>query len=324
MASRGGPTRLLDQLRLALRSRHYSKRTEQAYSLWVRRFIYFHDLRHPAEMAEPEINAFLTHLAVTGKVSASTQNQALSALLFLYSHVLRRQVGELGGVVRARQASHVPVVLTRDEVRAVLAQLDGESRLLACLMYGTGLRLSECLRLRVQDVDFEQHEITVRAGKGGKDRRTMLPRSLDRPLAVQLERARWVHRRDLADGWGSVTLPGALDRKYPAASTDWRWQWVFPQARRWRNERTGQQGRHHVHASVVQRAVKEAVGRSGVAKQAGCHTLRHSFATHLLESGYDIRTIQELLGHRNVSTTMIYTHVLNSGGYGVRSPIDSL
>jgi integron integrase len=323
-ASAGSATRLLDQLRLALRSRHYSKRTEPAYCLWVRRFVHFHDLRHPAEMAEPEINAFLTHLAVTDKVSASTQNQARSALLFLYRRVLGRQVGELGGVVRARVSSRVPVVLTREEVRTVLAQLDGEPRLLASLMYGAGLRLSECLRLRVQDVDFEQHEITVRAGKGDKDRRTMLPRSLDRPLAAQLERARWVDRRDLADGWGSVVLPGALDRKYPAASTDWRWQWVFPQAKRWRNERTGQQGRHHVHASVIQRAVKEAVSRSGVAKQAGCHTLRHSFATHLLESGYDIRTIQELLGHRSVNTTMVYTHVLNSGGYGVRSPIDSL
>ena len=319
-----GPTRLLDQLRTALRSRHYSRRTEQAYCLWVRRFIHFHDLRHPAGMAEPEINAFLTHLAVADKVSASTQNQALSALLFLYRHVLGRQVAELQGVVRARAPSHVPVVLTRDEVRAVLAQLDGQPRLLAALMYGTGLRLSECLRLRVQDIDFDQHEITVRGGKGAKDRRTMLPRSLDRALVAQLERARWVHRRDLADGWGIVALPDALERKYPAASMDWRWQWVFPQAQRWRNSRTGEQGRHHVHASVIQRAVKDAVGRAGVAKQAGCHTLRHSFATHLLESGYDIRTIQELLGHRSVNTTMVYTHVLNSGGYGVRSPIDSL
>jgi integron integrase len=321
--ARSGPVRLLDQLRLALRSRHYSKRSEQAYCLWVRRFVHFHDLRHPADMAEPGINAFLTHLAVTDKVSASTQNQALSALLFLYRHVLDRRVGDPSGVVRARVSHRVPVVLTRDEVRAVLAQLDGESRLPAAQMYGSGLRLSECLRLRVKDVDFDQHEITVRA-KGDKDRRTMLPRSLDRALAAQLERARWVHRRDLADGWGSVTLPAAPDRKYPAASTEWRWQWVFPQARRWRNERTGEQGRHHVHASVIQRAFKEAVGRSGVAKPAGCHTLRHSFATHLLESGYDIRTIQELLGHRNVNTTMVYAHVLNSGGYGVRSPIDSL
>jgi integron integrase len=320
----GGPPRLLDRLCLALRARHYSKRTEQAYCLWVRRFIHFHGLRHPADMAEPEINAFLTHLAITDKVSASTQNQALSALLFLYRHVLGREVGDLGGVVRARVSHRIPVVLTRDEVRAVLAQLDGECRLPAALMYGAGLRLSECLRLRVKDIDFERHEIAVRAGKGDKDRRTMLPRSLDGALAAQLERARWVHRRDLADGWGNVALPGALERKYPAASGEWRWQWVFPQARRWRNDQTGEQGRHHVHASVIQRAFKEAVGRSGVTKQAGCHTLRHSFATHLLESGYDIRTIQELLGHRSVNTTMVYAHVLNSGGYGVRSPIDGL
>ena len=320
----GDPPRLLDQLRLALRARRYSKRTEQAYCLWVRRYIHFHDLRHPAEMAEPEINAFLTHLAVADKVSASPQNQALSALLFLYRHVLGRQVGDLSGVVRARASHRIPVVLTRAEVRAVLAHLDGESQLAAALMYGSGLRLSECLRLRVKDIDFEQHEITVRAGKGDKDRRTMLPRSLDGTLTVQLERARWIHRRDLAEGWGSVVLPGALERKYPGASTEWHWQWVFPQARRWRNDQTGQQGRHHVHASVMQRAFKEAVARSGVAKPAGCHTLRHSFATHLLESGYDIRTIQELLGHRSVNTTMVYAHVLNSGGYGVRSPVDSL
>jgi integron integrase len=307
-----------------LRSRHYSRRTEQAYCLWVRRFVRFHELRHPREMGAAEINAFLTHLAVADNVSASTQNQALSALLFLYRHVLGRPVGELGDVVRARVASHVPVVLTRDEVRAILAELDGESRLLAALMYGAGLRLNECLRLRVQDLDFGRHEITVRAGKGGKDRHTMLPRTLDASLHAQLDKARWVHRRDLADGWGSVALPRALDRKYPAASREWRWQWAFPQARRWRNERTGEQGRHHVHPSLVQRAVKDAIARSGVAKQAGCHTLRRSFATHLLESGYDIRTIQELLGHRSVKTTMIYTHVLNSGGYGVRSPMDAL
>jgi integron integrase len=275
-------------------------------------------------MAEPGIDAFLTHLAVADKVSASTQNQALSAPLFLYRHVLDRRVGDLGGIVRARLSHRVPVVLTHAEVRAVLARLDGESRLAAALMYGAGLRLSECLRLRAKDVDFEQHEATVRAGKGDKDRRTMLPRSLDRLLVAQLERARWIHRRDLADGWGSMTLPGALARTYPAASTEWRWQWVFLQARRRRNEPTGEQGRHHVHASVIQRAFKEAVARSGVAKQAGCHTLRHSFATHLLESGYDIRTIRELLGHRSVNTTMVCAHVLNSGGYGVRSPIDSL
>jgi integron integrase len=314
----------MDQFRAALRSRHYSKRTEQAYCLWVRRFIHFHRLRHPRDMAEPEINAFLTHLAVHDKVSASTQNQALAALLFLYRYVLGRRVGELGEVVRARTPRRVPVVLTRDEVRGVLAQLDGESWLVSSLMYGAGLRLSECLHLRVQDIDFSGNEVTVRSGKGGKDRRTMLPRTLGQPLRAQLKRARSVYQRDLADDWGSVPLPGALNRKYPAASKDWRWQWVFPQARRWRNPRTGEQGRHHLHASVVQRAMRDAVRRAGVTKNAGCHTLRHSFATHLLESGYDIRTIQELLGHRSVSTTMIYTHVLNSGGCGVRSPVDGL
>jgi len=322
--TRSAPPRLLDDLRQAIRSRHYSPRTEQAYCLWVRRFIYFHELRHPRDMAEPEINDFLTHLATVDKVSASTQTQALSALLFLYRHVLGRRVGELGDVVRARPSRRVPVVLTPDEVRAVLAHLDGEPRLLAALMYGAGLRLSECLRLRIKDVDFDRHEITVRAGKGQKDRRTVLPRSLECPLQEQLARAKWVHRRDLADGWGVAPLPDALERKYPGASKDWRWQWLFPQARRWRNERTGEQGRHHIHPSIVQRAVKEAVARAGIAKPAGCHTLRHSFATHLLESGYDIRTIQELLGHASVSTTMIYTHVLNAGGYGVRSPVDGL
>ena len=240
--SGGGPARLLDQLRLALRSRHYSKRTEQAYCLWVRRFVHFHKLRHPSEMAEPEINAFLTHLAVADKVSASTQNQALAALLFLYRHVLGRPVGELGEVVRARPSRRVPVVLAREEVRALLSQLKDEAWLAASLLYGCGLRLDECLQLRVQDVDFERHEITVRAGKGNKDRRTMLPHSLEGPLGEQLAKAKWIHRRDLADGWGSVVLPDALERKYQGASKDWRWQWLFPQARRWRLPRNRSPG----------------------------------------------------------------------------------
>jgi integron integrase len=316
--------RLMDEMRDALRSRHYSKRTEKAYCLWVKRYIHFHKLRHPAEMTEPEINAFLTHLAVDEKLSASTQNQALSAILFLYRHVIFYELGDLGDIARARTPKRLPVVLTREEVRAVLGQMEGETWLMASLMYGTGMRLMECLRLRVLDVDFELNEITVRCGKGAKDRVTMLPEQLKPPLRDQLRYARAVHERDLDEGWGRVVLPDALDRKYPNAPTEWRWQWVFPAATRWKNTRTGFQGRHHVHETVLQRAVKDAARRSGVVKRVSCHTLRHSFATHLLESGYDIRTIQELLGHRDVSTTMIYTHVLNKGGRGVRSPFDHL
>lgn len=317
-------SRLMDQMRHALRVRHYSPRTEQAYCRWVLRFIRFHGVRHPADMGEAEVNAFLTHLAVADHVSASTQTQALSALLFLYRHVLGRELGDLEGLVRAPRSHRVPVVMTPAEVRAVLAELDGESRLVASLMYGTGMRLMECLRLRVQDIDFRRNEICVRRGKGDRDRVTMLPEALKPELQGHLRGVRALHERDLADGWGAVLLPDALDRKYPAAPTDWRWQWVFPQQRRWRDARTGRQGRHHVHPTIVQRAVKEAVRRAGIAKQVGCHTFRHSFATHLLENGYDIRTIQELLGHKSVSTTMVYTHVLNRGGCGVRSPLDGL
>ena len=289
----------MDQLREALRSRHYSPRTEQAYCMWVKRFILFHDVRHPAEMGEREINAFLTHLAVKEKVSASTQNQALAALLFLYRNVIGREVGELGEVVRARRRRRLPVVMSRKEVKAVLANLTGDKWLMASLMYGAGLRLMECLRLRVQDLDFARSEIVVR-------------------------KVRAVHRQDLADGWGRVPLPGALGRKYPNASSDWRWQWVFPQAGRWINPATKQQGRHHVDPSLVQRAVREAVARAGLAKRVTCHTFRHSFATHLLQAGYDIRTVQELLGHSDVKTTMVYIHVLNRGPAAVHSPIDRL
>lgn len=314
----------MDRLHLALRSRHYSRRTEQAYCLWVRRFIYFHGVRHPDDMGEQEINAFLTHLAVDEKVSASTQTQALSALLFLYRNVLGREVGELTGVIRARKPDRLPVVMTRAEVRLLLECLSGDKWLMASLMYGSGLRLMECLRLRVQDIDFARGEIAVRNGKGAKDRVTMLPDALKPPLQAQLARAREVHESDVEAGWGCVVLPDALDRKYPHAAAEWRWQWVFPQERRWRDPKTGIQGRHHVHPTIIQRAVKEAAHASGVTKHVGCHTLRHSFATHLLESGYDIRTIQELLGHRSLNTTMIYTHVLNKGGLGVKSPFDVL
>ena len=318
---------LIGQLQRALRARHYSRRTEQAYCRWVRRYVRFHGLRHPADMAEPEINAFVTHLAVAEHVSASTQTQALSALLFLYRHVLHREVGELHELVRARKPRRLPVVLSREEVRAVLHELehdDPQCRLIASLLYGAGLRLSECLRLRVLDLDLARGELTVRSGKGGKDRATTLPQALVPDLRDQLRRAQLVHERDLAEGWGAVELPAALERKYPRAPWEWRWQWVFPQQRRWTDRRTGRQGRHHLDPSVVQRAVKDAVRRAGIDKHATCHTLRHSFATHLLEAGYDIRTIQELLGHKDVGTTMIYTHVLQRGAQGVRSPLDSL
>jgi integron integrase len=316
--------RLLDQMRDALRSRHYSRRTEQAYLLWARRYILFHDRRHPREMGEREINAFLTDLAVEKHVSSSTQNQALAGLLFLYRSVIGYDVGDLGGVIRARKPQRVPVVMTRDEVRAVLAQMDGQYRLMAALMYGTGMRLSECLRLRVLDVDFGALEITIHDGKGAKDRVTVLPESLVPALRAQMRNARRVHDRDLAEGWGRTAVPDALDRKYPNAPWEWRWQFVFPQAKRWVNPRTREQGRHHVDATLVQRSVKEAANRARVTKHVSCHTFRHSFATHLLEAGYDIRTIQELLGHKDVSTTMIYTHVLRRGGLGVKSPLDGL
>ena len=319
-----GKPKLLDQLRQALRSRHYSRRTELTYCMWVKRFIFFHNVRHPAEMSEAEINAFLTHLAVGEKVSASTQNQALSALLFLYRHVLAREIGELGNVIRARTPHHVPVVLTRDEVKNVLDRLKGDKWVMAVLLYGAGLRLMECLRLRVQDIDFGANQITVRDGKGEKDRRTILPTAVKAPLREHLKQVRLIHDKDLAEGWGRVEMPYALARKYPNAATDWNWQWVFPQEGRWKNERTGEQGRHHTDESILQKAVKGAVREAGICKHATCHTFRHSFATHLLEGGYDIRTVQELLGHSDVRTTMIYTHVLNRGGLGVKSPIDTL
>lgn len=318
------PPKLMDQLRQALCSRHYSRRTEQTYCQWVKRFIHFHKLRHPSEMAEPEINLYLTHLAVKEKVSASTQNQALAALIFLYRHVLGREVGDLGELIRARKPKRLPVVMTRNEVKAVLANLAGDKWLMASLMYGAGLRLMECLRLRVQDIDFGRSEILVRDGKGAKDRITMLPESLKKPLQDHLRKVKPIHQRDLADGWGRVQMPDALDRKYPNAPTDWRWQWVFPQENRWKNTKTDEEGRHHIDESLVQKAVKDAVVKAGLTKRATSHTFRHSFATHLLEGGYDIRTVQELLGHSDVKTTMIYTHVLNRGPAGVRSPVDGL
>lgn len=316
--------KLLLRVRDTLRTRHYSRRTEQAYLAWIKRFILFHRKRHPAEMGEAEINRFLSHLAVTEKVSASTQTQALSAILFLYRHVIRKEIGCLDGLIRARKPRRLPVVLSKDEVRAVIAELQGEIRSIAILMYGAGIRLLECLQLRVKDLDFSANRITVRDGKGNKDRITMLPESVKDMLQIHLQRARRIHRHDLRDGWGRVHMPYALNRKYPNAATEWGWQWVFPAPHRWKNRQKKQQGRHHIHESVVQRAVKEAVQRAGIDKHATCHTFRHSFATHLLEDGYDIRTVQELLGHKDIRTTMIYTHVLNRGVKGVRSPADSL
>jgi len=315
--------KLLDRMRAAIRARHYSLRTEEAYVGWVRRFILFHHKRHPAEMAEPEVNQFLSHLAVTGNVAASTQNQALSAVLFLYQEVLGRDLDRIEGVVRAKKPVRLPVVLTRDEVRDLLGVLTGTPKLVGLLLYGAGLRLLEALRLRVQDLDCATNQITLRDGKGQKDRVTMLP-AIAKPLLLEhLERVRQTHRQDLSQGFGSVYLPNALARKYPGADRQWGWQYLFPAVAVSVDPRSGIRRRHHLDESVIQRCIKAAVSKTGLNKPATPHTLRHSFATHLLEDGYDIRTVQELLGHSDVRTTMIYTHVLNRGGRGVRSPADA-
>ncbi len=316
--------RLLDQVRAAIRARHYSLRTEKVYVHWIKRHIFFHGKRHPVEMAGPEVTQFLTALAVQDKVAASTQNQALSALLFLYREVLGVELPWLDEVVRAKRPQYLPVVLTRDEVRAVLQRLDGVPRLMAILLYGAGLRLLECCRLRVKDVDFATNQIVVRDGKGRKDRVTMLPAAVKGALAAHLERVHEQHRADLRQSAGWVELPGALALKYANAGREWGWQWVFPATRFYVDRVTGQRRRHHLHESVLQRAVKDAVRAAGITKPATCHTFRHSFATHLLEESHDIRTVQELLGHQDVSTTMIYTHVLNRGPAGVRSPADRM
>jgi integron integrase len=318
--------KLIAQVRRALRLRHYSPRTEEVYVGWVRRFVRFAGNRHPRELGLAEVTQFLSSLAVDRHVSASTQNQALSALVFLYRDVLQMPVGWLATFVRAKRPTRVPVVLTRDEVRQVLSRLKGRgvSALVAGVLYGTGMRLLEALRLRAKDLDFAANEITVRGGKGDRDRVTMLPERLKGPLLKHLAAVRAQHERDLADGAGWVELPGALGSKYPNAGREWGWQWVFPASTTHDHPPSGQRRRHHLHETVVQRAFKEAMRATRIAKRASCHTLRHSFATHLLETGYDIRTVQELLGHRNVATTMIYTHVLRRGGLGVRSPADTL
>ncbi|HEY7165972.1 MAG TPA: integron integrase [Candidatus Binatia bacterium] len=319
-----GKPKLLDQVKEAIRARHYSDKTEESYVHWIKRFILFHNKRHPAEMCEKEIAEFLSNLASGLNVSASTQNQALNAILFLYREVLRRQIGYIDGVVRAKRPHRLPVVMTRHEVKTIIAELDGSNWLIAMLLYGAGLRLMECLRLRVKDIEFDSNQIVVRSGKGDKDRHTMLPVSVKQGLADHLADVREQHRHDLSHGLGRVALPNALDRKYPGAGKEWGWQWVFPATSHYTDRETGEQRRHHLHESVVQKAVKEAVRRAGLSKPATPHTFRHSFATHLLEDGYDIRTVQELLGHRDVTTTMIYTHVLNRGGQGVNSPADRL
>lgn len=316
------PPRLLNQIRQTMRARHYSFSTEKSYIHWIRRYILFHGKRHPINMGEKEIIQFLSHLAIKKRISVSTQNQAFNALLFLYREVLRIDLQKMDGIVRPKRPMRLPVVLTPNEVAAILLNLHGIHWLIASLLYGSGLRLMECLRLRVKDVDFERNEITVRDGKGKKDRITMLPAKIKTPLAEHLRRIRNQHAQDLTKGNGSVELPYAIAKKYPGASKEWGWQWVFPATRFYYHQDSHQRRRHHYHQSAIQRAVKDAVRRAGITKPASCHTLRHSFATHLLESGYDIRTIQELLGHSDVSTTMIYTHVLNRGTRGVRSPID--
>jgi len=316
--------KLLDQVRQAIRTRHYSVKTEEAYAGWVKRFIFFHHKRHPTEMGEPEIARFLSSLASESHVSASTQNQALNALIFLYNHVLEKKIGLIEGVVRAKRSRRLPVVLTKDEVKIILKSLEGSSWLKAMLLYGAGLRLMECCRLRVKDVDFSRNQIVIRAGKGDKDRYTMLPTAVQQPLQRHIEQVKRQHDDDLRLGLGRVALPNALERKYPNAAKEWGWQWVFPATSHYTDRITGEKRRHHLHESVLQRAFRDARLKAGIAKPATCHTLRHSFATHLLENGYDIRTVQELLGHKDVATTMIYTHVLNRGGRGVCSPADNL
>jgi len=316
--------RLLDQVRQAIRTRHYSPKTEEAYIGWIKRFIFFHGKRHPAEMGEAEIARFLSGLARDSRVSASTQNQALNALLFLYHHVLRKEIGYVNGIVRAKKPRRLPVVLTKQEVKRVLSCLSGTPWLMAILLYGAGLRLLECCRLRVKDIDFSRNQITVRAGKGDKDRYTMLPAAVKEPLLRHLQAVKLQHEKDIQRGLGSVALPNALERKYPNAGREWPWQWVFPATSHYVDRTTGERRRHHLHESVLQRAFREARLKAGIPKPATCHSLRHSFATHLLEDGYDIRTVQELLGHTNVATTMVYTHVLNRGGRGVQSPVDRL
>lgn len=316
------PKKLLDRVREIIRLKHYSIRTEEAYVSWIKRYILFHDKRHPREMGVSEIEAFLTHLAVDQHVAASTQNQALSALLFLYREVLQKDLGRPVDAMRAKRPKRLPTVLTKEEVRKVIGYLSGTHKLMAKLLYGSGLRLMECVRLRVKDVDFAQHQIVVRDGKGMKDRVTMLPEVVVPALQEHLRHVKRVHEDDLAKGYGAVYLPFALERKYPNANREWIWQYIFPATKLSKDPRSDAIRRHHLHESSLQKAVRKAAKRAGLNKRVTPHVFRHSFATHLLEDNYDIRTVQELLGHKDVKTTMKYTHVLNRGGLAVRSPLD--
>jgi len=316
------PKKLLDQVSDAIRLKHYSYPTEQAYVGWIKRYIYFQDVRHPSEMGAPEVQAFLSHLAVKENVAASTRNQALSALLFLYREVLHLDLGPVDAL-RAKRPKRLPTVLTKDETLRLIGCLSGTHRLMAKLIYGSGVRLMECLRLRVKDLEFERRALVVRDGKGAQDRVTVLPDSLIPLLQEHSQRVKTLHEQDLAQGYGAVYLPDALARRYPNADREWRWQYVFPASSLSQDPRSGITRRHHLHESSLQKAVKEAARLAGIVKPVGPHTLRHCFATHLLENHYDLRTVQELLGHKDVRTTMIYTHVLNRGGLAVRSPLDA-
>jgi len=316
--------KLLDRVRAVIRKKHYSIRTEEVYVKWMREFILFHDKRHPEEMREPEINAFLSHLASARHVSASTQNQALNAIVFLYKHVLAIDLGDFGPIEKAKMPERLPVVLSKSEVHRLLENIDGVSGLAARLLYGTGMRLMECIRLRVKDIDFDRQQLIIRQGKGQKDRATMLPDTLVAGLKKHLAIVRDVHDKDLEAGFGEAYLPDALEKKYPNAPKEWAWQYAFPSSRISEDPRGGKKRRHHMVESSLQKAVKKAARSSGIVKRVTPHTLRHSFATHLLENGYDIRTVQELLGHKSVQTTMIYTHVIQKGGMGVQSPLDAL
>ena len=315
------PVKLLDKLRNAIRARHYSPRTEKAYVYWVRFFIRFHKLRHPREMSEPEVSNFLTYLAVNRQVSASTQNQALNAIVFLYKCILGKPLGKIDAA-RAKQRQRIPVVFSRNEANTIIGRLEGLPRLVVSLLYGSGLRLTECLQLRVQDIDFDRIQILVRNGKGGKDRVCILPESLKQSLRKCIDHTRLLHTQDIRDGYGEVSMPTALQRKYPNAATSFGWQYVFPSTKLSCDPISGKTKRHHLYPTVIQKAVRRAIRESGITKQGSCHTFRHSFATHLLEAGYDIRTVQELLGHNSVQTTQIYTHVVNRGTGGTRSPLD--